>query len=90
MEIYCSKNIGDSGVLEYKMTVDRQEHADLGKINLYGIRVKYCSEDDFSYYSADSIASKPQTVLQIIKHLFDKSVMPEKVYENIESFLKSV
>ena len=90
MEIYCSKKIGQNGILEYKMTSTKSEHSELGSFNQYGLRVKYCSPVDFDYYSIESVASKPQTVLQIIKYLFDKNVMPDKVYSNVESFLKSV
>ena len=89
MEIYCAKPLA-GGTLEYKMTSLHSEQEGLGKGNEYGLRVKYTSPQDFEYYSIDSLAVKPQTVLQIIKHLFDKNVMPDKVYNNIESFLKSI
>ena len=90
MEIYCSKIIGDNMILEYKMTQKKKDHPELGVVNEYGFRVKYSGPYDFRYYSAESIASKPHTVLQTIKYLFDKNVLPEQVYENVESFLKSV
>lgn len=89
MEIFCSKRIGNSGVLEYKLVQGRQEHTEWGSMNIYGIRVKYCAPDDFQYYSADNVASKPQTLLQVIKYLFDKSVMPGDVFEHMEVFLKT-
>ena len=89
MEIYCRKNIENAGALEYKMTESHHEHGELGSVSAYGIRVKYTAEDDFLYYSAENLSSKPQTVLQIIKYLFDKNVLPDKVVENIEGFLRS-
>ena len=86
MEVFCKKEV-DGGALEYKMVESKREHGELGSISVYGIRVKYASPDDFSYYSAENLSSKPQTILQIIKYLFDRNVMPENVYENIENFL---
>ena len=90
MEIYCSKLIGRNTTLEYKMTVIPVQHSELGRHNRYGLRVKLSSPENFDYYSFDDLAAKPQTVLQIIKRLFDENVLPDKVSDNIESFLKSV
>ncbi|MBQ6381481.1 MAG: hypothetical protein IJJ41_07815 [Clostridia bacterium] len=89
MEVFCRKKTAGGGDLEYKMVESKTEHAELGRISVYGLRVKYASRDNFSYYSAGNLACKPQVILQIIKYLFDKSVMPENVYENIECFFKS-
>ena len=88
MEVFCRKEIGQSGILEYKMTLNKQEHEELGSISVYGMRVKYCAPDDFRYYNAENVSSKPQRVLQIIKHLFDRSVMPEDVYAYMQDFMR--
>ena len=90
MEVFCKKKTDEGGELEYKMVETKAEHEGLGRVSVYGLRVKYCAAGDFSYYSAENISSKPQVILQIIKYLFDKSVMPEQVYESMESFLQSV
>ncbi|MBR2590980.1 MAG: hypothetical protein IKE65_08660 [Clostridia bacterium] len=89
MEVFCSKQISNGGTLEYKMVESSREHGELGNISVYGLRVKYMSADDFMYYSAENLTSKPQPVLQLIKCLFDENVLPDKVYENIARFLNS-
>lgn len=89
MEVFCKKQVGEKGSLEYKMVEGKKEHGALGAVSVYGIRVKYAAPDDFAYYSAENLSTKPQMILQIIKYLFDRNVMPEEVYENIEGFLKT-
>ena len=88
MEVFCRKEIAQGGILEYKMILNKQEHEELGSISVYGMRVKYCAPDDFRYYFAENVSAKPQRVLQIIKYLFDRNVMPEEVYGHMQAFLR--
>ncbi|MBE6818950.1 MAG: hypothetical protein E7517_07340 [Ruminococcaceae bacterium] len=89
MEIFCRKQAGEAGQLEYKMVESKSQQGELGAISVYGLRIKYCARDDFSYYSVPDLSQKPQVILQIIKYLFDRSVMPEQAGESIEAFLES-
>ncbi|MBR0413524.1 MAG: hypothetical protein IJI67_00455 [Clostridia bacterium] len=89
MEIFCRKETGETGQLEYKMVESKAQRGELGTVSVYGLRIKYSAPDNFEYYSAPDLSSKPQVILQVIKYLFDRSVMPEQAGESIEAFLQS-
>lgn len=77
----------NDATLEYKMCQSKAENGQLGSVNVYGFKVKYISPQEFSYCYAEDIAGKPQTVLQLIKYLFDNNVKPNEVYSKTEAFL---
>lgn len=87
MEIFCTKKTDNDATLEYKMCQSKSDAAAIGTRSAYGFKVKYISPIEFSYYFAEDVAAKPQTVLQLIKYLFDNNIKPHEVYARMEEFL---
>lgn len=71
------------------MICKKSSNSEFGEFVTYGIRSKYMADDDFRYMNIDDVAPKPQLIMQIIKKLFDESVMPENTFDAVEDFLRS-
>ena len=92
METYCKKMIENAGkeyYLEYKMITHKSEVMDLGDITMYGIRIKLFGNGEFEYSDLREVCSKPQKALQLIKLMFDKSILPQNAQSYIDTFFKN-
>ncbi len=81
METFCKKDIDYGGnicCLEYKMLEKRTQIMDIGEITMYGMRIKLYGFGEFQYACINEICSKPQKILQLIKYMFDKCIVPNE------------
>lgn len=91
MEIFCKKEgtqNGKKSLTEYKLISNTLKLGTLGSVKSYGVSVKRFSKGNFEYCLYRDISEKPNTVIKLIKKMFDKGISPEQSKGFVDEFLQ--